>query len=288
MMLFYLLLLCLIYSTNEHSPEDKHNLDFDKRWVDVPLHNCREPYYYRCHSSMNCIHREYLCDGSPDCQDGDDEQDCLSHPCPETSVKCSDNGVCVSAARVCNGCWDCNNGDDERECPSYQGHCVGGAFYCGSSDKCIPGRFACDGATGQCPGDADEWCDIASMEDVILSQDNPEHIISFTLEKPNDMRKISDRLTPKILIRSWKVSSDKIVYVKPLNVSLGAVCGPSVVQVFEQEEMAAELCGNSVRSRTIASAEKSNPIILIKFRFFNDFMEDKLRGFSLKLWVSSY
>ena len=258
-------------------------LELDKRWVDVPLEECKYPTYHLCRDSMNCIYGQYVCDGSRDCREGDDEDDCSKHPCPEEHIKCSDSGACIAMSRVCNGCFDCKDGSDEADCPSYNSHCVGKKFYCKTGDSCIPAMWACDGVTGQCPGDEDEWCDVTPTQEVFLDNRVKEKIISFDIKNPGT-RPVPDLNSPKLLVRSWRVKSSKIIYLKPLNVSLGAVCGPSMIEILEGNEKVADICGNSVPPWHLASVNSS---FIVKFKFFNDFGGDDSRSFSLKFWVSS-
>ncbi|XP_052759985.1 uncharacterized protein LOC128202864 [Mya arenaria] len=71
---------------------------------------------FRCNDG-ECILERYYCDGSPDCAEEEDEQECLTdNPCPEGQFRCGLNGVCLNVALRCNGSRDCTNGDDENNC----------------------------------------------------------------------------------------------------------------------------------------------------------------------------
>ncbi|XP_069734295.1 CD320 antigen isoform X2 [Phaenicophaeus curvirostris] len=52
----------------------------------VTLSHCR-PDQFQCEPGAPCFHREWLCDGHPDCTDGEDERDCglvtTTEPSPE-------------------------------------------------------------------------------------------------------------------------------------------------------------------------------------------------------------
>lgn len=52
-------------------------------------------------------------DGDFDCPNGEDEQNCpFICPYPQF-YKCSDTGICISTSQLCNGIPDCLNGEDE-------------------------------------------------------------------------------------------------------------------------------------------------------------------------------
>jgi len=264
-------------------------LNLEKRYATVPLFQCRAPLYYNCDQTVNCIHRLYVCDGQVDCPlHGDDEKDCIDFPCPENTLKCSDTGQCIERSHVCNGCFDCPNGDDEKECPSRHLKCTGNQFHCSSQNVCMPVRWACDGVKGQCTGDEDENCEISETEEIFLSPESPETFISFNISKPEGTTTTGE---PPILVKSWKVVASKgfFLYAKPLSVSLGSVCGPSIAEIFEKEQKAAYLCGDSFppwRTGHIAAFDRENGSFLIRLKFFNDFGDENFKAFSLHLWQS--
>ncbi|WAR14440.1 LRP4-like protein [Mya arenaria] len=43
-------------------------------------------------------------------------QEQADNPCPEGQFRCGLNGVCLNVALRCNGSRDCTNGDDENNC----------------------------------------------------------------------------------------------------------------------------------------------------------------------------
>lgn len=280
---FLILFSCQLVSPNSHG------LDLGKRYAAVPLFQCRAPLYYNCEDTVNCIHRLYVCDGQVDCPlKGDDESDCSDFPCPEETLKCGDTGQCISRSRVCNGCFDCPNGDDERECPTRHVQCAGNQFFCRSQNVCIPLKWTCDGVKGQCGDDSDENCDISETEEIFLSPGSPETVVAFNITKPAEE---SSGVEAPILVKTWKVVASKgfYLYAKPLSVSLGSICGPTLVEIFQKEEKAANLCGNSFppwRTGHIANLDLDNGSYLIRLKFFNDFGDDDSRSFRLKLWQS--
>ncbi|XP_033099551.1 uncharacterized protein LOC117103150 [Anneissia japonica] len=82
------------------------------------LYNCAAfqcpAHTYKCPNSF-CIPIKSRCDGSNDCDNGEDEQYCDDYNCPGY-FKCKDATNCISQDRVCNNIKDCVRGDDELFC----------------------------------------------------------------------------------------------------------------------------------------------------------------------------
>ncbi|KAK7096328.1 G-protein coupled receptor GRL101-like [Littorina saxatilis] len=78
--------------------------------------------------------------------------------CPETHVRCPNNGNCLPVYFRCNGVFDCVHHEDETACDRIT--CPG--FYrCRGSAVCLHPRSVCDGAP-QCPLHDDELlCDLS-------------------------------------------------------------------------------------------------------------------------------
>nr|XP_006813017.1 PREDICTED: uncharacterized protein LOC102803992 [Saccoglossus kowalevskii] len=117
--------------------------------------------YFRCNTSGECILKEYICDGIPDCKDTSDEFQCDT-VCSDDSFTC-DSGQCISLSFYCDFTPQCEDGSDEYECvlrdcllTEFQcdnGQCIDGSLICNVKINCADGsdenvescRSICDG-----------------------------------------------------------------------------------------------------------------------------------------------
>nr|XP_017095021.2 basement membrane-specific heparan sulfate proteoglycan core protein isoform X16 [Drosophila bipectinata] len=118
---------------------ERYNTDLFAR----PSSACSE-YQATCMNG-ECIDKTGICDGTPDCSDGSDEQSC-SHgrKCQPNQFMCA-NSKCVDRTWRCDGENDCGDNSDEASCdPEPSGApCRYNEFGC-RSGHCIPKSFQCD------------------------------------------------------------------------------------------------------------------------------------------------
>lgn len=84
-------------------------------------------YYFPIRTTYNKLflsQRTWVCDGSRDCEHGDDESKC-EIVCDEAKFPCTGVGAnnnttiyCINKKLRCDGQKNCPKGDDEENCPS--------------------------------------------------------------------------------------------------------------------------------------------------------------------------
>ncbi|XP_042888358.1 low-density lipoprotein receptor-related protein 2-like isoform X1 [Penaeus japonicus] len=115
---------------------------------------CRDDQF-TCHRSHSCIPGTWRCDSTPDCQNGEDEDDCqLMKQCEDNEFQCP-SGSCVNKLWTCDGVHDCEDGSDEKldECKNVT--CSNSAYWRCRSGMCIPRIWVCD-REKECEDGSDE------------------------------------------------------------------------------------------------------------------------------------
>ena len=103
------------------------------------LYNCTNfqcPGFFKCSLSY-CVPFDLVCNNNWDCPGGDDEHDCVSHPCSHL-FKCKNQDKCLHLSKVCDKSKDCTYGDDELSCGS------GYFFTCPLHCICFAKSIVCD------------------------------------------------------------------------------------------------------------------------------------------------
>ncbi|CAF2003035.1 unnamed protein product [Rotaria magnacalcarata] len=113
----------------------------------VPKCSQRE---FTCNATSTCIPLEWVCDKTPDCEDGSDEYQCN---CTQDDFICS-TGQCIDPSYRCDGLPQCRDGSDELNC-NHTVPCT--EFEC-ANKRCIPKSWVCDGAV-DCSTDGQDRSD---------------------------------------------------------------------------------------------------------------------------------
>ncbi|XP_055348332.1 low-density lipoprotein receptor-related protein-like [Paramacrobiotus metropolitanus] len=134
--------------------------------VNVAINCSANEFQCNLQQELNsCINRKWVCDGNPDCVDGQDEKQpgCPPiAPCGPGQYQCA-NGLCISSLQECDHENDCGDRSDEHKgciyspCEVNEGRC--------SSGSCIPSRWLCDGDNDCRDGSDERNCTTSKCND---------------------------------------------------------------------------------------------------------------------------
>ncbi|XP_011301031.1 sortilin-related receptor [Fopius arisanus] len=129
-------------------------------------HKLCDQQQFQCYDGK-CVAAAWVCDGTPDCNLGEDELHChgMHRGCREDQFMCRVDGSCIPLSTTCNGVEDCPDKSDELGCnesqqpsPAATPSCYPGFFPCDET-RCLPSSSYCDGKQ-----DCFDWFDENNCE----------------------------------------------------------------------------------------------------------------------------
>lgn len=120
---------------------------------------CSGANQFYCHKGDTCETRHVKCDGTPQCEEGEDEENCpectAEYAAKNDQFYCASSKECISSTWRCDGTDDCANGEDEQGCATASAvGCTDKQFDCGNG-HCIDKDWRCD-LQRDCSNGADE------------------------------------------------------------------------------------------------------------------------------------
>ncbi|XP_077472512.1 low-density lipoprotein receptor-related protein 2a isoform X9 [Stigmatopora argus] len=132
-------------------------------WLPIYQSQGCELGQFRC-GTGRCIPWDWHCDGTSDCSDDTDEQECPLITCDDSHFQCLSDGECVPEVWVCDDEEDCEDGSDERQnCPGRT--CTTGQFSCGNG-ACVPAEYRCDHLADCTDGSDERHCNYSECAEL--------------------------------------------------------------------------------------------------------------------------
>ncbi|KAF7998627.1 hypothetical protein HCN44_011035 [Aphidius gifuensis] len=145
-----------------HGVEDEN--DFNPILTTSCKYSCGGDQF-KCIDTCDCIDLYLRCDGSIDCENGEDEQYCdevfaarkNNGTCHgERNLLCPESGYCISEQWLCDGDDDCGDYSDESHCGTKE-NCTSDQFEC-RNGLCVQKSWQCDGENDCRDFSDEEYC----------------------------------------------------------------------------------------------------------------------------------
>ncbi|XP_074039673.1 LDL receptor protein 1 [Leptinotarsa decemlineata] len=136
--------------------DNVHDCGFDDHSDETDCKNSTcEMNEFMCKSGR-CIAADFYCDSIKDCDDGSDEEGCLTCD-PQLEIPCKPLDTCLAKSALCDGKPNCPDGSDEKDCgPKIE--CEPEEFMC-ANFECIRKEFKCDSDLDCLDGSDERNCD---------------------------------------------------------------------------------------------------------------------------------
>ncbi|CAH1788845.1 unnamed protein product [Owenia fusiformis] len=154
---------------------------------------------FQCDNKLQCINKEWLCDGDDDCSDKSDENAtrCFNQTCKDDNMwACphpDSNPQCVYIRWMCDGEPDCKHNEDEDPANCANMTCPENYTRCPDTNRCILKSWFCDHESDCADGFDELNCNYTDCEPHQFKCDNGRCILrSYVCDRDNDCKDGSD------------------------------------------------------------------------------------------------